>query len=136
MVDVVPFDPSHLAGVLDLCRSEGWSSFFANPARAEASLTAPGVVAVVAVDGARVVGFAQALTDGVAQAHLSLLATAHDRRRAGIGRSLVQETLRRCGAMRMDLVTDTAEEFYAALPHRRFHGFRLYGDVQPSGGTS
>ncbi|WP_079177339.1 GNAT family N-acetyltransferase [Streptomyces sp. MUSC 14] len=136
MADVVPFDPAHLAGVLDLCRSEGWFTFSASPERAEASLTAPGVVALVAVEGTRVVGFAQALTDGVVQAHLSLLATAHDRRRTGIGRSLVQETLRRCGAMRMDLVTDTAEEFYAALPHRRFHGFRIYGDVQPSGGTS
>jgi ribosomal protein S18 acetylase RimI-like enzyme len=136
VTDVVPFDPSHLCGVLDLCRNEGWLTFSANPELAKASLTAPGVLALVAVDGTRVVGFAQALTDGAAQAHLSLLATAHDRRREGIGRKLVQETLRRCGAMRMDLVTDTAEEFYASLPHRRFHGFRIYGDAQPSSRTS
>ena len=27
---------------------------------------------------------------------------------------------------RMDLITDSAETFYAAFEHRRIHGFRIY----------
>lgn len=135
MVEIVPFERTHLPGVLDLCRQDGWPTFPADPSLAFRSLTAPGVVTLVAIDGTRVVGFAQALTDGVVQAHLSLLATARDRRREGIGRRLVEETLRHSGASRLDLVTDTAEEFYAALPHRRFAGFRVYGS-QPQNRAS
>ena len=30
------------------------------------------------------------------------------------------------GAQRIDLITDTAEDFYASLPHRTFTGFRVY----------
>ncbi|MCM3886547.1 GNAT family N-acetyltransferase [Frankia sp. R82] len=70
--------------------------------------------------------FAQALTDGVIHTHLSLLVTAHDHRRQGIGRHLVTEVLRRSGAARLDLGTDSAEDFYASLPHQPFHGFRIY----------
>jgi ribosomal protein S18 acetylase RimI-like enzyme len=125
-VEIVPFAAEHLDGVLALCRAEGWPSFPADPARALRSLTAPGVVALVAVDGTRVVGFAQALTDGALQAYLAQLATAADRRGEGIGRALVAEVLRRDGAIRLDLVTDSAGEFYESLPHRKFTGYRLY----------
>ena len=47
-------------------------------------LTAPGVRTVVAVDGAEVVGFAQVQSDGLIQAHLSLLVW----RSVGDGRAL------------------------------------------------
>jgi len=126
VVDIIPFEPNHLTGILDLCRDEAWPTFPEAPERALRSLTAPGVVATVALEGTRVIGLAQALTDGVIQAHLSLLATAHDRRGQGIGRRLVTETLRRSGVQRIDLVTDSAEGFYTSMPHRRFAGFRIY----------
>jgi hypothetical protein len=52
------FEARHLEGVLQLGRAEGWPSFPADPERALAVLTAPGVVTVVALDGDEVLGFA------------------------------------------------------------------------------
>ena len=45
--------------------------------------------AVVACDGARVVGFARALCDGVSNGYVSMVAVAADRRGEGIGRKLI-----------------------------------------------
>ena len=35
-------------------------------------------------------------------------------------------TFQATGTLRMDLITDGAEEFYAAFPHKRMAGFRIY----------
>jgi ribosomal protein S18 acetylase RimI-like enzyme len=120
------FEARDLDAVIALCAAEGWPSFAEDPARALRALTAPGVTAVVAEVGARVVGFAQLLSDGEIQAHLSLIAVAPDARRQGIAVEMLKVVLARAGGLRIDLVTDTAPEFYAALPHRRFEGFRIY----------
>jgi GNAT superfamily N-acetyltransferase len=130
MVRIATFDVPHLAGVLALCEREGWSTYPADPDRARIALLAPGAVTVVAVEGnelggEEVLGFAHAFGDGL-RAYLSELLTARHRRGEGIGRALVSAVFERTGAARLDLVTDTAEDFYAALPHRRFTGFRLY----------
>jgi hypothetical protein len=47
-------------------------------------------------------------------------------RHCGIGRQLVIEAFDQCGAQRINVITDTAESFYASLPHRHYAGFRIY----------
>ena len=49
---------------------------------------------VVAVDGARVVGFARALCDEVSNGYISMVAVAADKRGAGIGRELVRHLIK------------------------------------------
>jgi ribosomal protein S18 acetylase RimI-like enzyme len=126
MATVRPFAPDDLDGVIALCEAEGWPSFPEDSARALRALTAPGVTTVVATDGAAVIGFAQLLSDGEIQAHLSLIAVSADHRRKGVALALLQDALARAGGIRIDLVTDTAPDFYQALPHRRLDGFRIY----------
>jgi len=123
---ITQYEHSHLPGVLALCTAEEWPIFPADPDRAHAVLTAPGVTSVVALDGTEVIGFAYLLSDSHVQAHLSLMAVSRSRRRQGIGRALLEYAAPLTGAQRIDLVTDTAEAFYASLPHRPYTGFRLY----------
>ena len=126
MAEIRPFAAPDLDGVVALCAAEGWPSFPEDPARALRALTAPGVTTVVAVDDGVVAGFAQLLSDGEIQAHLSLIAVDIRHRRKGLALAMLQEALRRAGGQRIDLITDTAPEFYAALPHRRLDGFRIW----------
>jgi ribosomal protein S18 acetylase RimI-like enzyme len=126
-VRVTQYEHSHLQGVLALCTAEDWPTLPADPARAHAVLTAPGVTTVVALDEeTAVVGFAYLQSDGHIQAHLSLMAVSRSHRRQGIGRALLEYAAPLTGAQRIDLVTDTAEDFYVSLPDRSSTGFRLY----------
>lgn len=129
MAEVRPFQPSDLEGVIALCADEGWPSFPEDPARALRALTAPGVTTAVADEAGRIVGFAQLLSDGEIQAHLSLIAVAPDARRQGLARELLRYALAIAGGIRIDLITDTAPDFYAALPHRRLDGFRIWPQI-------
>ena len=129
MAEVRRFRPSDLEAVIDLCIAEGWPSFPEDPARALRALTAPGVTTVVADEAGRVVGFAQLLSDGEIQAHLSLIAVHRDARRQGLARQMLVLALAEAGGFRIDLITDTAPEFYAALPHRRLDGFRIWPQI-------
>jgi len=74
----------------------------------------------------RVVGWAQALGDGVLQSHLSFVAVHPDHRRRGIARLLTVATFQATRTKRMDLITDSAAVFYEAFEHRRMQGFRIY----------
>jgi ribosomal protein S18 acetylase RimI-like enzyme len=120
------YERGHLPGIIKLCEAEGWPSFPADPERAHRVMTAPGVTTVVATEEHEVVGFAYLQSDGEIQAHLSLIAVDARHRGEGIGRALVADALSRAGGTRIDLVTDGAEAFYDALPHRRMAGYRLY----------
>jgi predicted N-acetyltransferase YhbS len=129
-MEFVAFSEDHLPGVLRLCEAEGWRSFPADPARAVRALTAPGVVAVVAVEDGEVVGFAQLLTDGEIQAYLCGVAVATTARGGGVGTKLVEEAFARSGAQRVDLLAlDESEGFYRSFGHRAMPGYRIY----PSG---
>ncbi|MGH6955719.1 MAG: GNAT family N-acetyltransferase [Caulobacteraceae bacterium] len=127
MSEVRLFKEDDLAGVVALCEAEGWPSFPADPPRALRALTAPGVTTVVATQGdGRVVGFAQLQSDGEIQAHLSLIAVDPAFRRQGLGRRLLDLALKTAGGQRIDLNTESADDFYARLRHFRMSGFRLY----------
>jgi GNAT superfamily N-acetyltransferase len=125
-VQVMRYDRAHLDGVLTICAAEDWPSFPGDPGRAHVVLTAPGVTSVVAVEDDEVLGFAYLQSDGHIQAHLSLMAVAAAHRRRGIGRALLEYAAPLTGALRIDLVTDTAEAFYASFQHHTYNGFRIY----------
>jgi ribosomal protein S18 acetylase RimI-like enzyme len=123
----LPIVREHLDGVLRLCEVEGFPSYTADRARTWAALTAPGVCTMVAVSTAGVVGFAQMQSDGVIQAHLSMIVVDRAHRRGGIGRQLVQEAFRRCGGQWVDLLsTEGADGFYQSFEHKQFPGYRLH----------
>ncbi len=126
------FVPADLDAVIALCAAEDWPSFPEDPARAMRALTAAGVTTVVAEAGepGRLAGFAQLLSDGEIQAHLSLIAVDPAFRRQGVARRLLDLGLELAGGFRIDLVTDSAPEFYQALRHRRLDGFRIYPPFQ------
>ena len=129
-MNIRPYVASDLPYVLRLCEIEGWPSFAENPARANRALFAPGVTTMMAEEDEGVIGFAQILSDGEIQAHLSLIAVDPSYRRRGIARELIVLGLRSAGGLRIDLLTDSAEEFYASFPHFRLSGFRLYPEYK------
>ena len=127
-MEIRRFADADLDEVLRLCRTEGYPTHAEDPARALRALTAPGVTTVVADTGSALAGFAQMQSDGEIQAHLSLIVVDPTQRRQGIARSMIETAFRLTGALRIDLVTDSADDFYRALPHIRMSGYRLYPD--------
>lgn len=124
-VEIVPFEPAHAAGVADLCREIGWPSL-KEEETVLAVCAAPGSTAYVALDDDTVVGWAQALGDGVLQSHMSFLAVAPSHRRRGIARLLTVATFQSTHTLRMDLITDSADGFYESFEHKQMTGYRIY----------
>jgi ribosomal protein S18 acetylase RimI-like enzyme len=119
--------PEHLDGVLALCVAEGWPDLPEDPTRAMRILTAPGVTTVVAVVASEVVGFAQLFSDGELVAYLASIAVDARFRERGVGRALMEESLRLGGGTRVDLLSEDASvSFYERFPHFRKRGYRLY----------
>ena len=126
-MEYVEVHEQHLAGIIRLTEAEGWPSFAADPERALRVMTAPGVTSLVAVEEGEVVGFARVLSDGAITSYLAEMVVAPACRGHGVGRALIEEAFRRCGTIRMDLLSEeTSEGFYQSLPHRRLAGYRLY----------
>lgn len=124
-------ETSHLAGVIDLLRAEGWPSYSTDAARAWRAFTAAGVVSVVAVHRGTVIGFATGMGDGEVQGFLALLAVAPAYRWQGIACGLVVDLCRRLGVERLDLHAEPGSEpFYERLPHFRATGYRIYPLMQ------
>ncbi|MGZ4581092.1 MAG: GNAT family N-acetyltransferase [Nocardioidaceae bacterium] len=124
-VAIVPFEDDHAAGIARLSTTVQWPSL-TDPETVRRMCTAPGSAAYVAVQDAEVVGWAQALGDGVLKSHLCFLAVAPSHRRRGIARLLTVATFQATGTLRMDLVTDSAPEFYRSFEHKEMRGFRIY----------
>ncbi len=124
-VEIVPFEDAHADGIARLSTTVQWPSL-TDADRVRAVCTAPGASAYVALLDGQVVGWAQALGDGVLQSHLSFVAVHPDHRRRGIARLLTVATFQATHTVRMDLITDSAVPFYEAFEHRRMHGFRIY----------
>ena len=132
MIKYEPISRESLPGVIGLLKPEGWASYTADADLTWKALTAPGVHTVVALDGERVVGVAQMLSDGQIASFLSIIIVHADYRRQGIGRRLIREAFTRTGAKRgVDLVTDSADAFYRSFAHREFRGFRIYPEGPP-----
>src|SRR6187399_2425797 len=109
-VEIVPFEDAHADGIARLSTTVQWPSL-TDVDRVRAVCTAPGASAYVALLDGQVVGWAQALGDGVLQSHLSFVAVHPDQRRLGIARLLTVATFQATGTIRMDLITDSAPEF-------------------------
>jgi ribosomal protein S18 acetylase RimI-like enzyme len=128
-MEIVDYEPHHLDAVVALCRAEGWITFAGNRERAGRAMTGPGVTALVAVDGERVLGFAQAVGDGCFGGYLCMLLVDEEARGRGVGKALVERTLRQSGVLRLDLLSsEGAASLYERFPHIRVPGFRLYPD--------
>jgi ribosomal protein S18 acetylase RimI-like enzyme len=124
-VSIEPFARARLDGVIALVKAEGWSEYADDVERTYGALTAPGVTALVAIDeDGRVVGAIQVQSDGVVQAHVSLLVIDRGQRGSGLGAKLLREGLRRAGGVYLDVRTRT-EGYYERLGASRSLGFRL-----------
>jgi ribosomal protein S18 acetylase RimI-like enzyme len=124
-VDIRPFEDADAAGIARLSTTVQWPSLTDRDV-VRRVCTAPGASAYVAELDGQVVGWAQALGDGVLQSHLSFVAVHPEHRRRGIARLLVMATFQATGTKRMDLITDSAQEFYEAFEHKQMSGYRIY----------
>jgi len=114
---VAAFEPEHAEAIAHLCVAEGWKSWTAD--KVAAAFSAPGVIAAVALEGDKVIGAGELLSDGHVMAYLGLLIVAPDARRQGIARWLIEELFARSRLERIDLLSEEeSTSFYDALPHR------------------
>jgi ribosomal protein S18 acetylase RimI-like enzyme len=121
---IEPFAQAHLDELIALVAAEGWTEYSDDVQRTYRALTAPGVTTLVAIADGRVAGAIQVQSDGLIQAHVSMLLIDRSRRGAGLGSRLLCEGLERAGGLRLDIRTRT-EGYYERLGASRSLGFRL-----------
>jgi GNAT superfamily N-acetyltransferase len=131
---IEPFTRAHLDGLIALVASEGWTEYTEDAERTRRALSAPGVTTLVAVGDGRVVGVIQVQSDGVIQAHVSMLLVDRSWRGHDLGSELLREGLERAGGMQIDIRTRT-EGFYERLGASRSLGFRLTREDLGLGGS-
>ena len=78
----------------------------------------------MALADGRVVGAIQVQSDGLLQAHVSMLLIDREQRGGGLGTRLLREGLERAGGLRLDIRTRT-EGYYERLGATRSLGYRL-----------
>ena len=88
-----PITPGDYEPVRQFLAEVGWQHRVADPEKFVRMLKHTNR-AVVAVDGARVVGFARALCDEVSNGYISMVAVAPDMRGRGVGRELVRRLIK------------------------------------------
>jgi ribosomal protein S18 acetylase RimI-like enzyme len=121
---IEPLTEARLDGLIVLVAAEGWAEYADDPERTYRALTAPGVTTLVAVVREQVAGAIQVQSDGLIQAHVSMLLIGQDWRGAGLGSTLLREGLERAGGLQLDVRTRT-EGYYERLGASRSLGFRL-----------
>jgi ribosomal protein S18 acetylase RimI-like enzyme len=124
MTTIEPFAREHLDQLIALVAAEGWTEYTDDPEQTFRALTAPGVTTLVAMADARIVGAIQVQSDGVIQAHVSMLLIGRDQRGQGLGSLLLRGALDRAGGVQLDVRTRT-EGYYERLGASRSLGFRL-----------
>jgi ribosomal protein S18 acetylase RimI-like enzyme len=126
-MEIVPYQRAHLEPILALAAGVAFSTLVEDPERAHRLLSGPGSVSLVALEDGEPIGFAHTITDGEIQAYLCRLLVSPAHQRRGIGRALVDESLARSGAIRMDLLSsEEAEPLYRGYRHDRWPGYRIY----------
>ena len=123
-VSIEPLEHAHLDGLIALVAAEGWTEYAEDPERTFRALSAPGVTTLVALADGGVVGAIQVQSDGVIQAHVSMLLIDPESRGHRLGPRLLREGLERAGGRWIDIRTRT-EGFYERLGASRSLGFRL-----------
>jgi ribosomal protein S18 acetylase RimI-like enzyme len=121
---IEPFARAHLDELIALVAAEGWTEYADDVERTYRALTAPGVTTLVAIADGRVVGAIQVQSDGLIQAHVSMLLIDRRWRGAGLGSMLLREGLEHAGGLQLDVRTRT-EGYYERLGASRSLGFRL-----------
>jgi ribosomal protein S18 acetylase RimI-like enzyme len=132
---IQPFTHAHLDGVIALVAAEGWTEYTDDPERTYRALSAPGVTTLVALVDGRVVGAIQVQSDGLIQAHVSMLLIDQAWRGCRLGSRLLREGLERAGGLWLDIRTRT-EGYYERLGASRSLGFRLTREALGLRGTS
>jgi ribosomal protein S18 acetylase RimI-like enzyme len=123
-VSIEPFTRAHLEGLIALVAAEGWNEYSDDVERTYRALTAPGVTTLVAIAREHLVGAIQVQSDGLIQAHVSMLLIDRNSRAAGLGSRLLRQGLERAGGLQLDIRTRT-EGYYERLGASRSLGFRL-----------
>jgi ribosomal protein S18 acetylase RimI-like enzyme len=132
---IEPFTRAHLNGLIALVAAEGWDEYTADVERTRRALIAPGVTTLVAIVGGRVVGAIQLQSDGLIQAHVSMLLIDRQWRGRRLGSRLLREGLERAGGLWLDVRTRT-EGYYERLGASRSLGFRLTREDLGLGATA
>lgn len=123
-VMIEPFAQAHLEGLIALVAAEGWTEYTDDMERTYRALIAPGVTTLIAIAHGRVAGVIQVQSDGLIQAHVSMLLIDRNWRGLGLASRLLSEGLGRAGGRRLDIRTRT-EGYYERLGASRSLGFRL-----------
>jgi GNAT superfamily N-acetyltransferase len=118
------FAQAHLDELIALVAAEGWTEYAHDVERTYCALTAPGVTTLVAIVGGQVAGAIQVQSDGLIQAHVSMLLIGRNWRGTGLGARLLREALERAGGLQLDIRT-RIEGYYERLGASRSLGFRL-----------
>jgi ribosomal protein S18 acetylase RimI-like enzyme len=132
---IEPFARAHLDGLIALVAAEGWDEYTADVERTRRALIAPGVTTLVAIVDGRVVGAIQLQSDGLIQAHVSMLLIDRNWRGRRLGSRLLSEGLERAGGLWLDVRTRT-EGYYERLGASRSLGFRLTREDLGLGATA
>ena len=134
-MSIEPFTRAHLDGLIALVAAEGWTEYTEDAERTYRALSAPGATTLVALADGRVVGAIQVQSDGVIQAHVSLLLIDPETRGHQLGSRLLREGLERAGGLQLDIRTRT-EGYYERLGASRSLGFRLTREALGLGDTA
>jgi ribosomal protein S18 acetylase RimI-like enzyme len=132
---IQPFTQAHLDELIALVAAEGWNEYADDAERTYRALSARGVTTLVALADGRVVGAIQVQSDGVIQAHVSMLLIDREWRGRRLGSALLREGLKRAGGLRLDIRTRT-EGYYERLGASRSLGFRLTREALGLRGTA
>ena len=134
-VSIEPFAQAHLDELIALVAAEGWTEYAEDAERTYRALSAPGATTLVALSDGRVVGAIQVQSDGVIQAHVSMLLIDPEWRGRRLGSRLLREGLERAGGLWLDIRTRT-EGYYERLGASRSLGFRLTREALGLGDTA
>jgi ribosomal protein S18 acetylase RimI-like enzyme len=91
-VEIRPIHSAEVEQARVLLARVGWSHRVSDPQQFQ-DLISRSQIALVAIDDGRVVGFIRALTDGVSNGYISMLAVDEEHRLRGIGSALVRAAM-------------------------------------------